>query len=114
MQKNPIVFNITFKIGEVISAAWLKQMQTNYLPPCTDGQIIVGSQINLIHVSQNEEDTDLTYAVQFTYLNEDMFAMHKLSTMQKFLSLVDKDYRGQYVYFTTKMERLYYNSYINK
>jgi len=113
MQKNPIVFNITFKIGKEISDEWLKQMQTNYLPPCTDGQIIVGSQINLIHI-QNEEDNDLTFAVQFTYLNENIFAIHKLETMQKFLALVDNDYRGQYVYFTTKMERLYYNSYINK
>jgi len=114
MHKNPIVFNITFKIGKEISEEWLKQMQVNYLPPCTDGQIIVGSQINLIHLSQKEEDNDLTYAVQFTYLNESMFSIHKLTTMQKFLSLVDQDYRGQYVYFTTKMERLYYNSYINK
>ena len=111
--QNPIVFNITFKIGKDISAHWLNQMQSHYLPPCTDGQIIVGSQINLIHIS-NEEDTDLTYAVQFTYANESVFKEHKLKSMQKFLALLDKDFRGKYVYFTTKMERLYYNSFINK
>lgn len=111
--QNPIVFNITFKIEKDIASDWLKQMQTHYLPPCTDGQIIVGAQINLIHIAQ-QEDTDLTFAVQFTYANEKQYDENKLKTMQKFLTLLDKDFKGKYVYFTTKMERLYYNSYINK
>ncbi|MBT8231577.1 MAG: DUF4286 family protein [Saprospiraceae bacterium] len=110
--QNPIVFNITIKIEKTLSKDWLTKMQNDYLPPCIDGQIITGTQINFIHL--NEQDDDDTFAVQFTFANGEKFEHYKLTSMQKFLNLLDQDYRGKYVYFTTKMERVFSSSLINK
>lgn len=113
MMKKPIIFNLTIKLSKLISEDWLRKMEGDYLPPCTDGQIIISSQINRILFGDDSDD-DVTFAVQFTYADAITFKEYKLETMKKFLDLLDKEFKGKYVYFTTVMEKLYCNSSLKK
>jgi len=102
---NPLLFNITLKIHQDLSVEWLQAMTEEYLPACTDGEIVVSTQINLLMVPQ--EDEDLTYAVQFIFASKAIYDDQGLVALGKFLSLLDNKFRGKYVYFTTKMEVLH-------
>jgi len=103
---NPLLYNITLKISKDLSAEWLSAMKHSFLPQVTDGKIIVSSQINEILVES--EDNDLSYAVQFVFATTDIFEREGLAALGKFLKLLDAQFLGKYVYFTTKMEILHY------
>ena len=102
---NPIVFNITVKLGKDDSGAFVTALKKQILPVCTDGDIILSSQINKIHLA--EEDGDETFAIQFIYASHDIFISKKLTTMAQFIGLLDEQFRGRYVYFATMMELLH-------
>ncbi len=102
---NPLIYNITLKISEELSQKWLDAMVSQFLPQCTDGQIIVASQVNEVLV--DSEDGDKTYAIQFTFLSKELYDEEGLKRLDKFLRLLDGQFLGQYVYFTTKMEVLH-------
>lgn len=106
---NPVLFNITFKIDTALSKQWLTKMQHDYLPQCTDGNIIIESQINKVML-EGEDDGE-TFAVHFIYASQNLFKDQKLPTMKRFLDLLDKDFRGQYVYFPTVMQILFRETY---
>ncbi len=103
---NPLLYNITLKISQELSADWLKAMKEEFLPKSTDGKIIVSSQINELLIES--EDGDNTYAVQFTFASTDIFNTEGLPALRKFLELLDSKFLRKYVYFTTKMEILHY------
>jgi len=102
---NPLLYNITLKINQDLAEQWLHCMKEEFLPQCTDGQVIVASQINQILIAQ--EDEDLTYAVQFIFATKEIFDQQGLSALAKFLELLDAKFLRKYVYFTTKMEILH-------
>ena len=102
---NPLIYNITLKIGEDISQKWLAAMKTQFLPHCTDGTIIVASQVSEILVAS--DDKDKSYSIQFIFASKDTYDKDGLPTLGKFLKLLDGQFLGQYVYFTTKMEVLH-------
>ncbi len=102
---NPLIYNITLKISEELSEKWLEAMVSQFLPQCTDGEIIVASQVNEVLVES--EDGDKTYAIQFTFLSKGVYDEQGLQALGKFLKLLDGQFLGQYVYFTTKMEVLH-------
>jgi hypothetical protein len=104
----PILFNITIKIQNDHSQNWFERMTKEYLPECTDGTIVTESQINRLVLEEVDEGE--TFAVQFVYASKDVFIDNKLSTMERFFGLVDKEFGGKYVYFPTVMELLYRNS----
>lgn len=104
-QANPLLYNITLKIDEELSEAWLAAMQTEILPATTDGQIIVSTQINRLIL---EEEGEVTYAIQFIFATKSIFDDQGLKALAKFLELLDRRFLGKYVYFTTKMEILHY------
>jgi len=103
---NPFIYNITLKIHRDLSDEWLHAMKESYLPQCTDGEIIVASQINQVLLTQ-EEDEDLTYAVQFIFSTGDIFESKGMISLRKFVELLDSQFQNKYVYFTTKMEVLH-------
>jgi len=105
---NPLLYNITLKIHQDMSDRWLKAMKEEYLPACTDGEVIVSSQINQLVMAS--EDGDNTYAIQFIFASKETYDNKGLQALDKFLKLMDKDFLGQYVYFTTRMEVLYYHA----
>lgn len=86
--------------------ALVDELKARILPECTDGEIIVTSQINRIFMG--EMDGDETFAVQFQYISESVFKNKKIETMQQFLGMVDEQFKGQYVYFATMMELLHH------
>ena len=102
---NPFIYNITLKIHQDLSVEWLAQMKNTFLPQCTDGVVIVSSQINEVLVAQ--EDEDLTYAVQFIFSTRKVFEDKGMVSLRKFLQLLDSQFLGKYVYFTTKLEILH-------
>lgn len=102
---HPFIYNITLKIHEDLVSGWLEAMKNSYLPACTDGRVVVSSQINKILISQ--EDEDLTFAVQFIFATSEIFEQEGMTSLGKFIGLLDAEYRGRYVYFTTKMEILH-------
>lgn len=103
---NPFLYNITLKIHKDLSDEWLSAMKHSFLPEVTDGKVIVSTQIN--HILVESEDDDLTYAVQFVFASTNIFDNEGLAALGKFLKLLDSQFMGKYVYFTTKMEILYY------
>lgn len=103
---NPLLYNITIKISKDLSDSWLKAMTEEILPKCTDGKIIVSSQINSLLIDEN--DGDDTYAVQFIFVSKQIYDELGLSSLAKFLKLLDARFLKKYVYFTTKMEILHY------
>ena len=105
MMSTPIVFNLTLKLAIDDGLAMVNYLKQAVLPECTDGSIILSSQINKILMG--EEDGDHTYAIQFTYASSQVFAEHKLSSMAVFLKKLDERFAGKYVYFTTVMELLH-------
>ena len=102
---NPLVYNITLKIGSDLSESWLDAMKATFLPECTDGTIIVASQVNEVLIPS--EDGDKTYSIQFIFASRDIYDKDGLLMLGKFLKLLDGQFLGQYVYFTTKMEVLH-------
>lgn len=102
---NPLLFNITLKIHKDLAEDWLTCMKEEYLPACTDGEIVVSSQIHLLMVPQ--EDEDLTYAVQFIFASKTIYDEQGLVALGKFLKMLDSKFQQKYVYFTTKMEVLH-------
>ena len=102
---NPLIFNITLKIHQDLAGEWLEAMKKTILPQCTDGKIIVASQINEVLIAQ--EDDDLTYAIQFIFSTHKVYEDQGLVSLRKFLELLDSQFLGKYVYFTTKMEILH-------
>ncbi len=102
---NPLIYNITLKISDELSAKWLDAMISQFLPQVTDGLVIVASQVNEILVES--EDGDKSYAIQFTFLSKKIYDEQGLQALSKFLKLLDGQFLGQYVYFTTKMEVLH-------
>ncbi len=102
---NPLLFNITLKIHKDLSEDWLQFMKEKCLPSCTDGKVIVSTQINRLLVPP--EDDDLTYAVQFIFATKSIYDEKGLMSLGKFLELLDSRFRGKYVYFTTKLEVLH-------
>ena len=102
---NPLIYNITLKIHQDLAPKWLDAMINKFLPECTDGEVIVASQINEVLIAQ--EDEDLTYAVQFIFSTQKVFDDQGLVSLRKFLELLDGQFLGKYVYFTTKMEILH-------
>jgi len=104
---NPLLYNITLKIHEDLSLEWLEAMQSDFLPQCTDGKIIVSSQINEILIES--EDGDKSYAIQFIFASKEIYDREGLTALAKFLKLLDGRFLNKYVYFTTKMEILYYH-----
>lgn len=102
---NPLLYNITLKINENLAKDWLHEMKERYLPAITDGKIIVFSQINELLIEQ--EDEDLTFAVQFIFATKAIYDTDGLQSLGQFLKLLDEAYLGKYVYFTTKMEILH-------
>jgi len=103
---NPLLYNITIKISKELSDSWLNAMKEDFLPQCTDGKIIVSSQINKLLLE--EEDGEDTYAVQFIFASKAIYDSDGLPALGKFLSLLDSRFMKKYVYFTTKMEILHY------
>lgn len=104
---NPILYNITLKLSEELAPTWFEYIRAEVLPVVTDGQVIVSSQINRILV--NDDDADVTYAIQFTFSTLDIYEGKGLQSLDRFLRLLDARYQGKYVYFTTKMEVLHYH-----
>lgn len=80
-------------------------MKSSFLPACTDGSIIVASQVNEILVAS--EDGDKSYSIQFIFASREIYDKDGLVMLGKFLKLLDGQFLGQYVYFTTKMEVLH-------
>lgn len=103
---NPLLYNITIKISKEFSDSWLKAMKEEFLPQCTDGRIIVSSQINKILLEEKDEDD--TFAVQFIFASKELYDSDGLPALGKFLTLLDGRFLKKYVYFTTKMEILHY------
>jgi len=106
IKTNPLLYNITIKISKDLSASWLEAMKQNILPSCTDGKIIVSSQVNKILL--DEGDGDDTFAVQFIFVSKEIYDEVGLRSLAKFLKLLDAQFLKKYVYFTTKMEILHY------
>jgi len=102
---NKIIFNITFKVEKDVEQDWLFDLENNLLSLVVDGQHILVAQVNQLILETEEEEN--TYAVQFTYATEEIFNAMKLPSMDKFLSAMDKKYKGKYVYFATKLKMLY-------
>ena len=102
---NPIVFNITVKLSENEAPGFVKALKYDILPYCTDGTIILASQVNKIHI--NDQEGDETFAIQFTYQSLEVFKDKKLETMSQFLDGLDEQFKGKYVYFATMMELLH-------
>lgn len=100
-----IVFNLTIKLSKEDTGDWLNLMTRKILPDCTDGQIILSSQINRILTAQ--EDGDDSFAVQFIYPSVQIFEDQKLETMKSVLDQLDEQFRGRYVYFGTMMELIH-------
>jgi len=107
IKANQLIYNITIKLNNSISDVWLADMQEKFLPACIDGLIIVSAQINRILLE--DQDEDITFAIQFTFSTIALFEKEGIHALSKFIKALDSIYRGQYVYFTTKMEVLYYN-----
>lgn len=105
---NKIIFNLTIKIENAVEEEWLQDLTQNYLPNLVDGKIICDAQVNKLILEQSEEEN--TFAVQFTYLSEAIFNLEKLNSMEKLLNSMDSKYKGKYVYFATKMERIHFQS----
>lgn len=103
---NSIIFNLTIKIEKLVEQDWLQDLKNEYLPLLVDGKIILSAQINKLILDQPEEEN--TFAIQFTYPTESIFASEKLKSMEKFLNAMDKKYGGKYVYFATKMELIHF------
>jgi len=103
---NPLLYNITLKIHKDLSQEWLTSMKERLLPACTDGKIIVSSQINELLIPS--EDGDATYAVQFIFASKAIYDAEGLKSLRVFLELLDSEFLKKYVYFTTKMEILHY------
>lgn len=104
---NPLLYNITLKIHKDLSEEWLLAMKEDFLPKCTDGNIIVSSQINELLIES--EDGDNTYAIQFIFASKTVYDNEGLKALAKFLQLLDSRFMKKYVYFTTKMEILHYH-----
>lgn len=104
---NPLLYNITLKIHKDLSEEWLVAMKEDFLPKCTDGNIIVSSQINELLIES--EDGDNTYAIQFIFASRAVYDSEGLKALAKFLQLLDSRFLKKYVYFTTKMEILHYH-----
>ncbi len=103
---NPLLYNITLKIHQDLESEWLSAMKNTFLPECTDGKVIVSSQINQLLIES--EDDDLTFAIQFIFASKSIFDEEGLPALGKFLKLLDSQFLRKYVYFTTKMEVLHY------
>ena len=82
---------------------WLDAMTSKYLPNVTDGEIIINSQLHLVDMKDDEN----SYAVQFSFADTNTFISHKLSTMNYFLSQLDSEFKGKYVYFVTTLKTIY-------
>jgi len=108
---NPLLYNITLKIHSDLSAEWLEAMKEEFLPNCTDGKVIVSSQINELLIAS--EDGDITYAVQFIFASKEIYDQQGLQALDKFLKLLDSKFQNKYVYFTTKMEILHYHTVLS-
>jgi hypothetical protein len=102
---NPLIYNITLKIHQDLAQEWLVAMKENFLPKCTDGEVVVASQINQVLVAQDDED--LTFAVQFIFSTKEIFETEGMVALRKFVELLDSQFLKKYVYFTTKMEILH-------
>ena len=103
----PFVYNMTMIISQELSDKWLEAMTTAFLPACTDGKVIIASQINEILVQTEEGDKN--YAVQFMFASQHIFEKEGLPALGEFLKMLDAQFLKQYVYFTTKMSVLYEN-----
>ena len=100
-----IVFNLTIKMSGDDSAKWIQLMTKQVLPSCTDGKVILSSDIKRIMTAQ--EDGDHSFAVQFVYASQELFIQQKLPTMRRVLEAMDEQFRGRYVYFATMMELIH-------
>jgi len=105
---NKIIFNLTIKIENAVETEWLNDLTKDYLPMLVDGKIICDAQVNKLILEQAEDDS--TFALQFTYLSDAIFKLQKLNSMEKLLNAMDSKYKGRYVYFATKMERIHFQS----
>lgn len=102
---NPLIYNITLKIHQDLAKDWLLAMKDEFLPLCTDGEIVVASQINQVLVVQDDED--LTFAIQFIFSTKAVFESQGMVSLRKFVELLDSKFLKKYVYFTTRMEVLH-------
>jgi len=103
-----IIYNLTLKFSKEIDSRFISELKEGILPHLTDGKIIVSSQINKVILGQAEEEN--TYAVQFVFSSSQVFQEFRLRKMEECLKALDKDFRGQYVYFATMMELVHYYS----
>jgi len=92
-------------MSEHDSAGWIQLMTKKILPSCTDGKVILSSDIKRIMTAQ--EDGDHSFAVQFVYASQEVFVEQKLPTMSRVLEAMDEQFRGRYVYFATMMELIH-------
>ncbi len=96
-----VLYNLTFKLSQSLSQQWLDKMLSRYIPESLIEQFSISVQINEILI--NSEDGDSSFAVQFTFSSINQFESDGKVCLKKLLSLMDEDFRNNYVYFGTLM-----------
>ena len=99
---DPILYNLTIKIENASETNFLKSVEELFFHEVINQGIIKEIQLNRIILE--EQDGDSTYAIHFVFPNKELFEKEKLTVLGLFLNLMDKEFKGKYVYFGTMME----------
>jgi len=102
MLESPILYNLTIKIENASEANFLKSVKEQFFQEIIVQGIVKEIQLNRIIL--DEQDGDATYSIHFIFPSKDLFEKEKLTALGLFLNLMDKDFKGKYVYFGTMME----------
>jgi len=106
--QNALIYNLTLKIGKHISGQWLQEMETQIIPDCSNESSLISTQINRILIEDNEDDT---FAIQFIFPSYAIFEEVGKDMFKKMVLMIDKNFKGKYVYFGTMMEVMHYSNY---
>ena len=107
--REALIYNLTLKIDKSISDQWIAEMENKIIPECSDVEIVLSTQITRILIEDPDDDT---FAIQFVFPSEEIFNKSGLDIFKKMVLMIDSNFKGKYVYFTTRMEVIHYNNFI--
>lgn len=94
-----LIYNVTIKVSPSTAEEWLTWMRTIHIPEVMATACF--TSYRLLHLEGFDDEEGLTYAVQYTCLNQDMFDIYQADHAPELQKAHKENFEGKFVAFRT-------------